>query len=131
MPKPVSRIHQNKRPIRRHYINEWLEVRDMEPADLIKGLNDPDRFSDLGFVDKSQVYRWLKGQMPGRDMQARLAAALEIRDPETGEPDPDGIMRHPDHDWLHRKFESLSEDEIKRLKNMVELAFPTRSGTKN
>lgn len=103
----------------------------MSAADLLAGLNDPERFSELGTVDKSQVYRWLKGQMPGPDMQLRVADALEIKDPETGQPDPAGILRHPDFDWLARKYQGRSPDEIDRLKQMIDLAFPdVRTGSK-
>lgn len=127
--KQMSRIHQGKQPIRRHFIVEWLEARDMEPMDLLDGLNEAD--TSLPAVDKSQVYRWLKGQMPHKDMQVRIAAALEIVDPETGAPDASGILRHPDHDWIARKMHNRSDDEIRRLKEIVDLAFPQKTGTRN
>lgn len=127
--KSVARIHQGKTPIRKHYIAEWLEARDMEPMDLLSGLNESD--TSLPAVDKSQVYRWLKGQMPQDKMLARIAEALEIRDVETREPDPNGIFRHPDHDWLESKFKGRERDEIERIKQMVDLAFPPKTGTNN
>ena len=127
--KPVSRIHQGKQPIRRHYIREWLEARDMDPMDLVNRLNEADPYAPM--IDKSQVYRWLKGQMPQPPMQERIAAALEIVDVETGEPDSSGILRHPDFDWFARKMQGRDEDELKRLKQMVDLAFPTKTGTHN
>lgn len=126
--KQVSRIHHGKQPVRRHFIAEWLEAREMEPMDLVEALNSAD--TSLPMVDKSQVYRWLKGQMPHADMQVRIAGALSIMDPETGEPDPSGILRHPNYDWMARQFEGRSKAEIERMKQMIELAFP-KTGTRN
>lgn len=101
----------------------------MEPMELLNQLNDAD--TSLPPVDKSQVYRWLKGQMPQPHMQIRVAGALQIFDLETGDPDPEGILRHPDQDWFARMTKDRSDDEIKRLKQMVELAFPPKTGTRN
>lgn len=101
----------------------------MEPMDLLRILNEGD--TSLPAVDKSQVYRWLKGQLPQTPMQIRIAGALEVLDVETGEPDPDGLMRHPDVDWFARKLQSSSREEVERLKQIVELTMPSRTGTRN
>jgi hypothetical protein len=127
--KALSRIHQGKQPNRRHFINEWLQARDMDPMDLLNKLNEAD--TSLPYVEKSQVYRWLKGQLPQLPMQIRIAGALEIVDIETGEPDPDGLMRHPDLDWFARKLQHSDEEDIKRLKAIVELTLQPRTGTRN
>lgn len=127
--RPASEIHKGKEPHRRHYINEWLEVREMDPMDLLHKLNEGD--TSLPAVDKSQVYRWLKGQLPQKHMQIRIAGALEIVDVETGEPDPDGLFRHPDLDWFAQKVRDRSKDELRRLRQLVDLAFPSKTGTRN
>lgn len=127
--KQVSKIHQGKQPNRRHFINEWLAIREMDAMDLLRVLNEAD--TSLPAVDKSQVYRWLKGQLPHAPMQARIAGALEIVDIETGEPDPKGLFRHPDIDWFSQKVKDRSDDEMKRLRQIVDAAFPSRTGTRN
>jgi len=97
--------------------------------ELLNALNDA---ADMGtpVIDKSQVYRWLAGQLPHRETQLRIAAALELINPETGEPDPERLMTHPAHDWIARKFKDRSMDEFERLKTLVEAAFPDKTGTK-
>jgi hypothetical protein len=127
--RQASKTHRGKQAVRRHFIAEWLEAREMEPMDLVNALNATD--ASLPMVDKSQVYRWLKGQMPHADMQVRIAGALSVVNPETGDPDPSGILRHPDYDWMARQFEGRSKAEIDRMKQMIELAFPARVGTRN
>jgi predicted XRE-type DNA-binding protein len=61
---------EKRRAIRRHFIKEWMEDREMTPADIVDALD----------IDKSQVYRWLKGQLPQPDMQerARIKQAMEL-----------------------------------------------------
>ena len=106
MKKPMSRIHKNKQPIRRHFIAEWMEAHGLKPADLIEQLN----------VDKSQVYRWLKGQLPQPDMQERIAALFKVA--------PEALLRHPDDDWLSRFFQDRSAEDRARIKQAMELAWP-------
>lgn len=127
--KPVSKIHQGKEPHHRHYIGEWLEERGMDPMDLLNSLNEAD--TSLPPVDKSQVYRWLKGQLPQPHMQARVAGALSILDPETGEPDPEGILRDPHIDWVARRLKGRSRDDIERVKQAIDLVLPPKTGTRN
>lgn len=109
--KKVARIHQGKQPIRRHFIKEWMEARDMTPADLVSQLD----------IEKSQVYRWLKGQLPHPDMQERLGALFEI--------DPEALLRDPDDDWIRRFFQGRDLEEKERIKQAMELAWPKRTGT--
>jgi len=92
-------------------------VRNMTPIDLLSGLNDPERGMEHSEVDKSQVYRWLKGQMPNRNMQARIAAALAMEDPMQ-------IFRHPDQDWFAAFISGRSLEEIERIKVTLMAAFP-------
>lgn len=127
--KQLTKIHQGKRPVRRHFIGAWLEERGMDPMDLVTALNESD--TSLPAIDKSQVYRWLnKGQMPHADTQVRIAGALGIVDPETGDPDPSGIFRDPTDDWFTKFFHDKDPDEIQRAKRVLELAFPkSKTGT--
>lgn len=101
----------------------------MDAMDLLRELNEAD--TSLPAIDKSQVYRWLKGQLPRADMQARIAGALSIVDIDTGDPDPAGIFRDPNLDWFARQVKDRSEDELRRLRSIVENAFPPRTGTRN
>lgn len=116
----ITKIYQGRQPVRRHFLGEWLEARHLSVSDLLALLNDDERSMDLPRVDKSQVYRWLRGQMPQSAMQARLAAALELDDPGS-------LLRHPDDDWFAEFFAGRSRDEIHRMKLMLEAAFPRLS----
>lgn len=117
----LTRIHQNKQPIRRHFLPEWLEAKDLDATDLLDLLNDPDRPMDLNEVEKSQVYRWLAGQMPGPAAQKRIMDAL-------GEDNPEALLRHPTNDWVSKFLDGRSQDEIQRIKDTLETAFPKRAG---
>lgn len=118
----LVRIHKGKQPISKHYLKEWLDERDMGAMDLLdeinKALPDP--------IDKSQVYRWLKGQMPHDDMLVRIAGVLSIVDAETGAPDPRGVLRDPNVDWIAQKLRGRSEDEVERVKQILDAAFPPK-----
>jgi len=100
----------------------------MEPMDLIRALNDAATM-DQGEIDKSQVYRWLKGQLPHGPTLMRIAATLDLTDPTTGEPNPEMLMAHPAQDWITMKLQGRSRDEVERLKSLIELALPDRTGT--
>jgi transcriptional regulator with XRE-family HTH domain len=99
---------EKRRAIRRHFIKEWMEDREMTPADIVDALD----------IDKSQVYRWLKGQLPQPDMQERLATLFEIA--------PEALLHHPDDDWVARFFEDREPEERARIKQAMELAWPPR-----
>jgi hypothetical protein len=134
MAKLLTQIHKGKTPHRRHFIKEWMELREMEPKDLIRKLNDVD--PSLPPIDKSQVYRWIDGQLPQPRFMTRIAWALSIftiddDGVERPEPDPSGIMRDPNLDWFARQVKDRSEDELRRLRSIVENAFPPRTGTAN
>ena len=90
----VSKIHQSKQPVRRHYLAEWLEARSLKPMDLVELLNDPERSSEFTEIDKTQVYRWLRGQLPHPGTQLRIASVLGF------EGEPEKLMQHPSIDWL-------------------------------
>lgn len=113
----VSKIHGNKRPIRRHYLAEWLEARGLKAMDLVELLNDPERSSEYSEIDKTQVYRWLRGQMPQPAMQVRIAAALGFED------DPDKLLQDPTLDWLSDFFRDKTEEQKEKAIQMLKLMF--------
>lgn len=113
MKKPMANIHQRKMPIRRQFIAEWAQARGLKAADLVEQLG----------VDKSQVYRWFKGQMPQPAQQEAIAALFEI--------EPEALLRHPDDDWLSRFFAGRDAAEKDEIKRMIEKAWPPKNGTTN
>lgn len=98
-----------------------MEVRRISPTELLALLNDPERSSEFAEVDKSQVYRWLKGQLPQPPMQRRIASALELDEPEA-------LLRDPDNDWFRQFIRGRSREEIDRIRRVLEMSFP-RTGT--
>lgn len=119
----LTTIHQNKQPIRRHYLAEWLEDKDMSPTELLELLNDPERSSEYPYIDKSQVYRWLKGQLPQPAMQMRIAAALGF------EGEPERLLQPPEFGWMKDFFEGRTREEVKRIRNTLSAAFPRDDAT--
>lgn len=108
-------IHRSKQPNRPHFIPEWAERRGYKSqAELAEALE----------ADKSVVSRWYSGTSPSREWQEKLTALFHCEDRE-------GIFRHPDDDWLTRFFRDRSADELQRMKQMLEAAFPRskRTGT--
>ena len=102
-------IHKGRQPNRPHYIREWAEKRGYgTQAELTEALG----------ADKSVVSRWYAGTSPSREWQDRLAALFGC--------ERDGIFRHPDDDWMSRFFRNRSQDELDRMKQMLEAAFPAR-----
>lgn len=125
--KPTQIRQQQRLSFRRHYLAEWLEARDMEVMDLVRLLNEPE---DAPPLDKSQVYKWInKGQLPRGPNLLRIADALQLRDIETGEPAPDLLMTHPAQDWIARKFRDRPISDFDRMKNIIDNAFPDKTGT--
>lgn len=102
----VVKIHAAKQPRRPHFIQEWAERRGMRQADVAEMLE----------ADKSVVSRWFNGSTPSVEYQGRLAALFHTT--------PDGLFRHPDDDWLSRFFTGRARDEIERIKQTLEAAFP-------
>jgi len=110
----ITRIHKGKQPRRPHFIQEWAEARGfVKPIDLA---------NEIG-ADKSVVSRWYNGTTPGEEWQQRLAAAFNC--------EPESLFRHPDDDWLVRFFRDRSIEELKRMKQMLEAAFPRKTGTED
>ena len=85
--------------------------RQVKPAELAR---------EIG-VDKSLVSRWLdeeKPTTPGKEWQVKLGAFFG------GGADPIDVFRHPDDDWFSRFFQGRSRDELDRMKQLLEAAFP-------
>ena len=110
MPKKVVAIHQNKTPVRRHFIAEWAEHRGLSQADIAR---------ELG-IDKSVVSRWFnEGKLPRAENQEALAGLFGV--------EPEAILRDPDDDWIARFMQDRSREEKERIKTTLESAFPRRA----
>jgi transcriptional regulator with XRE-family HTH domain len=108
----VVRIHASKQPRRPHYIREWAASRELKQVDLAEAIG----------VDKSLVSRWFSGSTPSEEWQIKLSAFFHV--------DREALFRHPDDDWIARFFRNRSDEEVKRMKAMLEAAFP-KDGTNN
>ena len=102
----VTRIHAGKQPKRPHFLQEWAEKRGLRQVDIAKELE----------TDKSLVSRWFAGATPSEMWQGRLAALFHC--------EPESLFRHPDDDWISRFLQGRSAEEIERIKNTLETAFP-------
>jgi transcriptional regulator with XRE-family HTH domain len=107
----LESIHKGKQPRRPHHIAEWAEARNLSQADIAR---------EIG-ADKSVVSRWFNGTTPGLEWQVRLADLFHT--------EPESLFRHPDEDWLARFFADRKKEEVDRIKQMLELSFPKRTGT--
>jgi len=94
--------------------------------DLLNALNEAASM-DQPIIDKSQVYRWVAGQLPQQPTLKRIADALGLRDPETNELEPNLIFRHPAEVWIIGKIRGQDEEDVKRLRQIIEIALPRRS----
>jgi hypothetical protein len=68
-------------------------------------------------ADKGVVSRWYGGATPGEEWQTKLADLFGCN--------REGLFRHPDEEWLAHFFCNRSADEVERIKQMLEAAFPT------
>ena len=119
----VPSIHAGRAPVRRHFLKEWLEHKGLSVPDLLVLLNDDERSMDLPRIDKSQAYRWMKGQLPQAPTQRRIADVLGLEDPAD-------LLRPPEDDWFVRFFSRRSEAELRRVRDLLEAAFPDeKTGT--
>jgi transcriptional regulator with XRE-family HTH domain len=112
----IDQIHRSKTPRRPHFIPELAERRGLKQADLAKEID----------ADKSVVSRWWAGTAPGIEWQEKLAAFF-FDDPTATE----RLFRHPDDDWFARFFRDRNRDEIERMKQTLETAFPKRNTNRN
>jgi len=106
----IVKIHEGKQPRRPHYISAWAAARGKEQKDIAR---------DLG-ADKSVVSRWFSGTTPGEEWQAKLADYFNC--------EKESLFRHPDDDWLTRFLRGRQRDEIERIKQTLESAFPRKAG---
>lgn len=112
MPSPLPKIHAGKQPRRPHFIKEWAEKR---------GYKDQASFAAALGIDKSLVSRWYDGSSPAEGSQEMLALFFEC--------EREALFRHPDDDWIARFLKGRDKDEIQRIKDTLERAFPRRNGT--
>jgi hypothetical protein len=107
----VVRIHKGKQPNRPHYVEAWAEKRGYpRQSDLAEAIG----------ADKSLVSRWFKGATPNHEYQIKLAELFHC--------DRESLFRHPDDDWLSRFLRGRPREEVDKIKQLLELAFP-RTGT--
>lgn len=106
----VTRIHPSKQPRRPHYIKEWAEHRGFKSQAALAAILN---------IDKSVVSRWYNGGSPGADHQEKLAALFDC--------EPEALFRHPDDDWFAKFFRDRSEEELERMKTVLEASFPRRA----
>ncbi|QAY96679.1 XRE family transcriptional regulator [Methylovirgula ligni] len=107
---PAASIHRFKQPSRPHFIKEWASK---------KGFETPTALAKVIGADKSTVSRWFKGESsPAEDMQERLAVLFDC--------DRESLFRHPDEAWLVNFFAGRDQEEIDRMKAMLEAAFPLK-----
>lgn len=113
----VSKIHTDKQPIRIHYIAEWLAHRGLKQVDILNSM------IEAGFLDinKGTISKWCSGQMPSEKYLLVLADVMSIG--------PNDLFRDPDDDWLTALFRSREKSEKKRMRAMLEAAFPMKDGT--
>ena len=110
MTNRVVQIHGGKQPRRPHHIADYAERRGLTQADLAR---------EIG-ADKSVVSRWYSGASPSMDWQQKLAEFFEV--------DREALFRHPDDDWLTRFFADRNAEEVDRMKQLLEAAFPRKRG---
>lgn len=104
----TTRIHTDKRPMRIHFIKEWAEHRHLRPADLVEATG----------ADKSTVSRWFSGKLPTDKHLLALAELYQV--------DVPSLFRDPHDDWMVEFFQNRNLEEIKRIRAMVEAAFPKK-----
>jgi transcriptional regulator with XRE-family HTH domain len=109
MPR-TAKIHASKQPKRLHYIQEWMELRQLEPKDITEHLG----------VDKSTVSRWLAGTVPTNTHLYGLADLFALDEPSD-------LFRDPADDWMTDLLRGRSKDELRRIRKMIDLAFPKNS----
>lgn len=111
-PQGLPELFSKRQPRRPHYLRDWVERRNFE--------TDAE-FAEAVGADKSVVSRWLDEHdptTPGRDWTKKLGQFFG------DEENPADIFSHPDDDWLRKFFKDRERDEIERIKNTMETAFP-------
>ena len=107
----VEKIYQSRQLRRPHHIADWAEKRGLTQADIGR---------EIG-VDKSVVSRWFSGSTPHPKWQAKLATLFAC--------EPESLFRHPDDDWMRDFLMGRGKEEVERIKNTLEAAFPRKDKT--
>lgn len=102
-------IRKEKTPHRIHYIAEWAERRGLTQADIARATG----------ADKATVSRWCSGALPSEKYLLALTAVTSVQV-------PNDLFCHPDNDWIARFMRSCSEDERRRVIQLLETAFPPK-----
>jgi len=102
MSKP-TKIHQDKTPVRFHYIVEWAEKRLVTPPGIAKAIG----------VERQTVYRWFAGQIPSERHLLSLAEFFHI--------EPTDLFRHPDDNWLSRLLKDKPAEERQRIEEAIKI----------
>lgn len=113
MDNHLPKIHAGKTPVRRHFIPEWAEKRDISQSEIGR---------EIG-ADKSLVSRWFSGTKPGEEYLQKLAALLVHQDKDATDPDVAALFRDPNDDWLMKFFKDRSEAEKEKAIEMLKLMF--------
>lgn len=109
--KKIATIHTSKRPPRIHFIDEWLEHRELSQAEVVRELD----------VNKSTVSKWCKGDLPSEKYLLALAEFLRI--------EPPALFRHPLDDWMTQFFVDRSAEQLARMVDTLKAAFPHEDKT--
>jgi hypothetical protein len=102
--------HKGRQPNRPHFIQDWAERR---------GFSDQAALAKASGADKSVISRWYNGASPSREWQIKLVELFNLDE-------PGDIFRHPDTDWLAKFLYGRKQDEIDRMKQTLEAAFPQK-----
>jgi hypothetical protein len=94
----------------RHFMGEWAERAELRQVDL----------AEITGADKSVVSRWFAGMRPKDEYLALIAKAVKA-------PEIASLFRHPDDDWIARYMRDRTEDERRRMIQMLEAAFPPKT----
>ncbi len=70
-------------------------------------------------IDKATVSRWFRGAIP-REEHLKILCRLFHLD------EPADLFMHPENDWLARLLRNRSDEEIGRIRVMLEAAFPKK-----
>jgi hypothetical protein len=97
-----------KQPNRPHFIPEWAER---------GGFGSQQALANALEADKSLVSRWYNGSSPTKPYQKKLGKLFGCA--------PEAIFEHPDKWWLTHFLSGKTPDEVGRVKQMLEAAFPT------
>lgn len=110
---PLTHIYGSRQPRRPHYLAKLMERHGVTRGDLIEALE----------VEKGQLSRWLSEERPSTPSPVWAEKLGQFFGKGHDVVD---IFADPDVDWLARLLQDRSDDEVKRMKAMLEAAFPTR-----